>query len=153
GIQNYLLIHPEAVLPNGGLRLFASVDEGTRIYSMRVDEGRLVERAGRVAMQAASRLPAGPGSLAGGLVVYRRGCRRAVGRRMPDVARGGADGFAGEAFLGRLTFGEQGCVVGRNMHGNLLISATAFGRRRGDRADAEMNSAEELPEGVARLQH
>lgn len=128
GIQNYLLIHPEAVLPNGGLRLFASVDEGTRIYSMRGDEGRLVERAGRVAMQAASRLPAGPGSLAGGLVVYCAGCMLAVGERMPDVARGVADGFAGAPFLGCFTFGEQGCVVDRNMHGNLMISAIAFGR-------------------------
>ena len=128
GIQNYLLIHPEAVLPNGGLRLFASVDEGTRIYSMRGDEGRLVERAGRVAMQAASRLPGGSGSLAGGLVAYCAGCMLAVGGRMPDVARGVADGFAGSPFLGCFTFGEQGCVVDRNMHGNLMISAIAFGR-------------------------
>lgn len=128
GIQNYLLIHPEAVLPDGGIRLFAAVDEGTRIYSMRGDEARLIERAGRVARQAAAGLSDGSESLAGGLVVYCAGCMLAVDERMPEVARGVAEGLSGMPFLGCFTFGEQGYVVDRNMHGNLMISAVAFGR-------------------------
>ncbi|MGE0743794.1 MAG: FIST signal transduction protein [Rhodospirillales bacterium] len=128
GIHNYLLIHPEAVLPTGGIRTFASVDEGTRVYSMRGDKSRLVERAGRVAAQAAQRLPDGPDSLAGGLMVYCAGCMLAVDQKMPEVVGRVAEGFAGMPFLGCFTFGEQGLVVDRNMHGNLMISAIAFGR-------------------------
>jgi len=128
GIHNYLLIHPEAVMPTGGIRTFASVEEGTRVYSMRGDKTRLVERAGRVAAQAAQRLPDGPDSLAGGLMVYCAGCMLAVDRKMPEVVSRVAEGFAGMPFLGCFTFGEQGLVVDRNMHGNLMISAIAFGR-------------------------
>jgi hypothetical protein len=128
GIRNYLLVHPEAVLANGGIRTFASIEEGTRVFSMRGDRDRLIERAGRVASQASARLPDGPASLAGGLIVYCAGCMMAVGPAMPQVATRVAESFAGEAFLGCFTFGEQGCVVDRNMHGNLMISAIAFGR-------------------------
>jgi hypothetical protein len=31
-------------------------------------------------------------------------------------------------FIGCFTFGEQGLVLDRNAHGNLMISAIAFGR-------------------------
>jgi hypothetical protein len=73
-------------------------------------------------------LPGGPESLAGGLMVYCAGCMLAVDSRMPEVASKVAEAFSGTPFLGCFTFGEQGCVVERNVHGNLMISAIAFGR-------------------------
>ena len=128
GVTHHLLIHPDAITPTGALSTFATVEEGTRIYGMRGDKQRLVERAGKVAGQAAARLPGGPESLAGGLVVYCAGCMLAVDERMPSVTREVARSFSDRPFLGCFTFGEQGCILEKNLHGNLMISAVAFGR-------------------------
>jgi hypothetical protein len=128
GVPHYLLIHPDSVLPDGALTTFATVEEGAKIYSMRGDPGRLVDRAGRVASEAAARLPGGAGSLAGGLIVYCAGCMLAVGENMTRVADIVRESYPGAPFLGCFTFGEQGALVDRNVHGNLMISAIAFGR-------------------------
>jgi len=128
GVPHYLLIHPEAIMPGGAISTFAAIEEGSRVYSMRGDKQRLVERAGRVAAQAAFRLPDGPESLAGGVLVYCAGCMLAVDERMPEVTHEVARSFGGMPFLGCFTFGEQGRIVDRNVHGNLMISAVAFGR-------------------------
>ena len=127
GVPHFLLIHPEAITGQGALSTFAAIAEGDRIYSMRGDKRRLVERAGRVATEAASRLPGGADSLAGGLMVYCAGCMLAVDDEMPNVARAVARSFTGSPFLGCFTFGEQGRMADRNLHGNLMISAIAFG--------------------------
>jgi hypothetical protein len=128
GIPHYILIHPDAITSTGALTTFASIEEGTRVYSMRGEKRQLVERAGRVAAQAAAEIPGGPSNLAGGLVVYCAGCMLAVDDRMPDVVNMVSESFHGQPFLGCFTFGEQGCIVDRNVHGNLMISAIAFGR-------------------------
>ncbi len=123
-VPHYLLVHPDAITEERGLSTFATVEEGTRIYSMTGDRGRLVERAGRVAA-AASRDVA---ELAGGLLVYCAGCRMAVGDEMPKAAEMVRLAFGEAPFLGCFTFGEQGQLFGCNVHGNLMISAVAFGR-------------------------
>ena len=128
GVSHYLLVHPDAITPQGGLTTFATVAEGTRLYSMRGDRRRLVERAGRVAATAAETLPDGADSLAGGMMVYCGGCMLAVGDDMPKVAEAVAGSFSGLPFLGCFTFGEQGLFLGKNAHGNLMISAITFGR-------------------------
>ena len=51
-----------------------------------------------------------------------------VGEDMPQVAQAVAQRLAGAPFVGCFTFGEQGAMQGRNMHGNLMISAIAFGK-------------------------
>ena len=80
-----------------------------------------------VASAAAAMLPGGTQNLAGGLVVYCGGCMLAVGDEMPQVASAVTDSFEGKPFLGCFTFGEQGAILGKNAHGNLMISAIAFG--------------------------
>jgi len=127
GITSYLLIHPDKILGDGCVSTFASIAEGTRLYSMKGEKKRLITRAGKVASAAAAMLPGGAGSLAGGLVVYCGGCMLAVGEDMPQVASAVAGSFEGKPFLGCFTFGEQGAILGRNAHGNLMISAIAFG--------------------------
>lgn len=127
GITNYLLIHPDKILADGVLSTFASIEEGTRLYSMKGDRTRLITRAGKVASAAAAMLPGGTQNLAGGLVVYCGGCMLAVGDEMPQVASAVTDSFEGKPFLGCFTFGEQGAILGKNAHGNLMISAIAFG--------------------------
>lgn len=128
GITNYLLVHPDRILPNGALSTFADIEEGTRLFSMRGNKARLVERAGKVATAAAATLPGGPDSLAGGLVVYCAGCMLAVGDEMPKVSTAVSASFDDKPFIGCFTFGEQGSMLDRNAHGNLMISAIAFAK-------------------------
>ncbi|MFT3758918.1 FIST signal transduction protein [Thauera sp.] len=127
-ISHYLLIHPNRILADGSLATFATLEEGTRLFGMRGNRANLVERAGKVAAAAASTLPGGPASLAGGLIIYCAGCMLAVGNEMPKVSRAVSSSFDGAPFLGCFTFGEQGSILGRNAHGNLMISAIAFGK-------------------------
>jgi hypothetical protein len=127
-LTHYLLIHPDQITAGSGLSTFASIEEGTRLYSMRGDKARLIERAGKVAAAAASRLQVENAALAGGLVVYCAGCMLAVDDHMPKVATAVADSFGGMPFVGCFTFGEQGFVLDKNAHGNLMISAIAFGK-------------------------
>ncbi|MBN8967100.1 MAG: FIST C-terminal domain-containing protein [Rhizobiales bacterium] len=128
GITHYLLVHPEKILDNGVLSTFADIEEGTRLYSMRGERARLVDRAGKVASAAAATLSGGLSNLAGGLVVYCAGCMLAVGDSMPKVSQAVTSSFGGMPFLGCFTFGEQGAILNRNAHGNLMISAIAFGK-------------------------
>lgn len=129
-IPHYLLVHPHAITPGGGMSLFATLDAGTRIHAMRGSRDRLVERAGRVISRARAQLnhAAGHDALAGGLVVYCAGCRMAVDEHIGEVTREAARSFGNAPFLGCFTFGEQGCLLDHNVHGNLMISAIVFGR-------------------------
>ena len=127
-VPHYLLVHPAEITPERGLRTFATVAEGSRIYAMKGERRRLVERAGRVATTARDTLEHEGASIAGGLVVYCGGCRMAVGDEMPNVVGEVAESFGPVPFLGCFTFGEQGSVLQRNVHGNLMISAVVFGQ-------------------------
>lgn len=127
-VTHYVLIHPDQILEDGALSTFAEIEEGTQLYCMRGDKTRLVERAGKVAAAAAAALPGGITNLAGGLIVYCAGCMLAVGDQMPKVSKAVSASFNDMPFVGCFTFGEQGFVLDRNAHGNLMISAIAFGR-------------------------
>jgi hypothetical protein len=127
GVTNFILVHPVKATPEGGMTTFAAVEQGARIHIMRGNRKRLAQRAGHVAAGAVERLPDGPQSLAGALVVFCAGCKRAIGDRMPEVARDVSQNFGGRPFLGCFTFGEQGYIAGKNAHGNLMIAAAAFG--------------------------
>lgn len=125
-VTHFRLIHPETVTAERGLTTFAKVEEGARLYGMRGDRDRLVRRVGRVASTAIATVPGN--EIAGGLVVYCAGCRMAVGEQVSAVAATAAESFGRAPFLGCFTFGEQGVILDRNVHGNLMISAIAFGR-------------------------
>jgi hypothetical protein len=128
GVAHYLLIHPESVTNNSSLRTFCNVDVGARLYAMTGNRQRLVERAGRVAGQAMRALPAGNRGAAGALIVYCGGCKMAVGEDIGHVAQAVTESLGGAPFIGCFTFGEQGQLLDRNVHGNLMISAVVFGR-------------------------
>ena len=127
GVTNFILVHPVKATAQGGMVTFAAIEQGARIHIMRGNRKRLAQRAGHVAADAAERLPAGAGSLAGALLVFCAGCKRAIGDRMPEVARDVTASLGNRPYLCCFTFGEQGHISGRNAHGNLMIAAAAFG--------------------------
>lgn len=128
GVTYYRLIHPESITPEKGLATFAEVEEGAVIYGMRGHRDRLVKRVGRVVATARTSLRAHGDDVAGGVVVYCAGCLLAVGDRAAEVAGTARESFGDAPFVGCFTFGEQGAILGRNLHTNLMISAVVFGR-------------------------
>jgi hypothetical protein len=128
GVSHYLLMHPEMATPTGALRTFRHAERGARLYSMKGDRGRLVDRAGRVAGQAVRMLPASRADVAGALVVYCGGCRMAIGDDIHKVSAAVAGQLGDAPFIGCFTFGEQGRFLDRNVHGNLMISAVVFSK-------------------------
>lgn len=125
GIQQYLLIHPDSVEADGALTTFANVEEGMHIHCMSGDKTQLIERAGRVTKQATALLESD--TIAGALVVYCAGCRMAVDEQISNVPAHIRAPLGDAPFLGCFTFGEQGSLMGENVHGNLMISAIVFG--------------------------
>ena len=125
--EHFRLVHPEAILPGDGLATFADIAPGTRIHCMQGDRTRLIERAGRVAQKARADLERSDNTLAGGIMVYCAGCRIAVDKDIGQVADAVRESLGPVPFIGCFTFGEQGSVLDRNVHGNLMISAIAFG--------------------------
>ncbi len=128
GVSHYRLIHPEKVTAAGGLRTFCNLDIGARVYAMKGDRRRLVDRAGRVAEQAAQMLATDRSRIAGAIVVYCGGCKMAIGEDIEQVSVAVANNLADAPFIGCFTFGEQGRMLDRNVHGNLMISAVVFSR-------------------------
>ncbi|ASJ75696.1 FIST signal transduction protein [Granulosicoccus antarcticus] len=127
GVTHYLLIHPESLGQEGALRTFCNLEVGARVYAMKGETERLVNRAGRVAEQARKAVEAGGKRVAGGLVVYCGGCKIAVGDEINKVTDAVAEGLGDVPFIACFTFGEQGRLINRNVHGNLMISTVAFG--------------------------
>jgi len=128
GVSHYRLIHPEMVTATGGLRTFCNVDIGARVYAMKGDRRRLADRAGGVAEQAAHMLAADRSRIAGALVVFCGACKLALGEEVERVSVAVANQLADTPFIGCFTFGEQGRMLDRNVHGNLMISAVVFSR-------------------------
>lgn len=128
GVGQYLLIHPESVLPQGGLRTFRELETGMRIHAMRGDRQQLVARAGRVADHAKRNLELEHKNISGAIMIYCGGCKLAVGDDITEVARTVGLTLGGTPFIGCFTFGEQGYLLDKNVHGNLMISAVVFGK-------------------------
>jgi hypothetical protein len=126
GVSHYRLIHPEMVTATGGLRTFCNLEIGARVYAMKGDRRRLIDRAGRVAEQAAQMLATDRSRVAGALMVYCGGCKMAIGDDIERVSVAVAEKLGDAPFIGCFTFGEQGRVLDRNVHGNLMISAVVF---------------------------
>lgn len=127
GVTHYLLIHPESVGKQGTLRTFCNLEVGARVYAMKGETHRLVDRAGRVAEQARNTVESTGTGVAGGLVVYCGGCKLAVNEQIDTVCDAITAGLGDVPFIACFTFGEQGRLIDRNVHGNLMISTVAFG--------------------------
>jgi hypothetical protein len=138
GVPYYRLAHPDSVLENRALSLFADVSEGDQLVLMQGNPAGLIARAGSVARAALDqRDPLAPEVPVGALVVYCAGCMLTVRDRMDEVVDGLRLELGALPFLGSFTFGEQGCFVGgENRHGNLMILVVVFDAVRSGDADA-----------------
>jgi hypothetical protein len=123
---HHLLIHPESFTADGHLRTFCNVARGERLFAMQGDAARLPDRTGRVVSHALRQLGEDQ-PLRGALLIYCAGCRLAVGERIDGVAAAVHEVLGDTPYLCAFTFGEQGSLGGGNRHGNLMISALAFG--------------------------
>lgn len=128
GVTYFRLIQAGAVSERRGLVTFADVHDGERLYGMRGSKDGLVRRAARVVSAAVSSLGGGLPDVAGGIVFYCAGCREAVGGDLGQVVDTLRASFGDRPFLGSFTDGEQGPLIDRNVHSNLMISAVVFGR-------------------------
>lgn len=128
GVPMFVLSHPSMVGAGGDLSLFTDIQVGDRVHLMRGSPDSLVKRAGVVMADAVKLGGWGPGKSAGGLVIYCGGCMLHVRDRMEEVAAEVRLNLPDAPFLGAFTFGEQGAIVDAcNRHGNLMVSALAFG--------------------------
>ncbi|HTN88287.1 MAG TPA: FIST C-terminal domain-containing protein, partial [Sorangium sp.] len=65
----------------------------------------------------------------GALVIFCAGCMLAVRDEIDRVAQGIVASLGATPFLGRFTFGEQGCFArGKNQHANLSIAVILLGQ-------------------------
>jgi hypothetical protein len=125
-VETFLLSHPATAREDGALTLFSDVVEGEELVLMSGTHEGLIQRAGRVARAARSRVGA---DLAGALVVICAGCMLAIRDRMPEVTEQLRIAFGGRPFVGFFSFGEQGCFPwGESFHGNLMFSVLAWQR-------------------------
>jgi hypothetical protein len=123
----FRLAHPDSVTEEGGLTLFADIEEGEDLVLMSGTRSSLVTRAGRVAQSALSAGQLTSDDIAGALVIYCAGCMLTVQDEMNGVVGELAAALGDKPFLGAYTFGEQGCLAnGENHHGNLMISVVVF---------------------------
>lgn len=127
GVAYYALKHPEQVLDNGDISLFAKVNLGDHLTLMEGSMESLTRRAGSVVRGLMERKGWAAEQVAGALVVYCAGCMLGVQQHMDAVYSGISDALDDAPFQTVFTFGEQGCFMdGVNRHGNLMISTVLF---------------------------
>ncbi|OAN17909.1 hypothetical protein A3K86_03045 [Photobacterium jeanii] len=125
----FKLSHPCKVTDRGGIELFATVEQGEKLYFMEGTEERLVSRAGRVIESANEIGSSKEMDPIGGIAIYCAGCMLQVQEKMNDVAKYINKAMHEAPFVCAFTFGEQGQFTGgENAHGNLMISAVLFHR-------------------------
>ena len=126
-VDCYCLVHPDSVGPDGELRLFADVEEGSRVVLMRSGPEELTKRATQVVRTSFEMTPAGTG-VGAALMVFCAGCMLALGDDIQSASAEIRAAFGDVPFLGVFTFGEQGSFLnGDRLHGNLMISTTLLG--------------------------
>ncbi|WP_437915906.1 FIST N-terminal domain-containing protein [Sorangium sp. So ce302] len=126
-VPQFLLIHPDTVQQDNSMTLGANINEGDELVLM---QGSRESVIGRVRSVVDAALGAAPPSfrVRGALVIFCAGCMLAVRGELDRVVQGVAASLGETPFLGRFTFGEQGCFTrGKNQHANLSISVVLLG--------------------------
>jgi hypothetical protein len=123
GIRTFLLIHPEEVLPDQSIKLFADVEEGEELFLMFSQTESLVKRPQRLSRIALSRSSLDAEMLVGSIMIYCAGCLTAIREKSDEMLSNYRSGNPAP-FIAGFTFGEVGCVQpGVYGHGNLMLGA------------------------------
>lgn len=123
GIRTFLLIHPEEVLSDQSIKLFADVEEGDELFLMFSQAESLVKRPQRLSRVALSKSALDAEMLVGSLLIYCAGCLTAIREKSDEMLCNYRSGNPAP-FIAGFTFGEVGCVQpGVYGHGNLMIGA------------------------------
>ncbi len=125
-LHQHLPIVPFGLTQNGGIRVRRAAVVGERVYAMEGDPVQLAPRGGRAAYEAWMNLYPNCDAMTGALVVHCAAARIALAEHVKDMPYYIASALDGRPFLGCFSFGEQGEVGGRNVHGNLMISVLVF---------------------------
>ena len=126
-IPYYTLLHPDQVLDNGAMSLFANISTGEKLSMMYGSAESLTSRAETVTRGIIERQRWQAQQIAGALVVYCAGCMLGIRSHMNDVSSGINSALSGAPYQGMFTFGEQGCFInGTNHHANLMIAVIVF---------------------------
>lgn len=124
--DGYATLHAEAILPEGGVSLFAEVKKGEQIRVMSRVDGLDASGTARLAVQAAYEGAMRDGGLEApkaGLLVYCGGLGIAVGDSLGHSIEGVA---AWPDVAGIMAFGEQGRIGGVGGHCNLAVGVALF---------------------------
>lgn len=125
-VDCYCLVHPDSVGPDGALRLFANVEEGSRIVLMKSGRDELIKRATQVVRTSLEMAPKDK-AVTGALMVFCAGCMLSLGDDIALAAKDIRTAYGKVPFMGIFTFGEQGSFLnGERLHGNLMISSSLF---------------------------
>ncbi|WP_434046722.1 MULTISPECIES: FIST signal transduction protein [Sorangium] len=126
-VPQFLLIHPSTVEKDNSMTLSANINEGDELVLMHGSRESLIGRVRSVVDAAQEAAP--PSFRAqGALVIFCAGCMLAVRDDIERVAQGVIASLGATPFLGRFTFGEQGCFSrGKNQHANLSIGVILLG--------------------------
>jgi hypothetical protein len=125
-VANYKLAHPFKFVVEGGIELFATIDEGEKIHLMKGTTDQIITRAGRVIDSAIDTFGDQITPI-GGLNIYCAGLMLHVEDNMDTVCHYVNDAMHAAPYICPFTFGEQGSFIsGVNAHGNLMISAVLF---------------------------
>jgi hypothetical protein len=120
GLKSFILIHPERILPDGSIKLFANIDEGEDLHLMFSRKAFLVNRTGRLAKNALGGVGLDPDSVVASVLIYCAGCLLIV-RDQADEVLENFRRASDAPFIAGFTFGEVGCVLPRSYgHGNLM---------------------------------
>ncbi|WP_437561634.1 FIST signal transduction protein [Sorangium sp. So ce542] len=127
-IPQFLLIHPSTVEADGSMTFSANIHEGDELVLMSGSRESLIGRVRSVVDAALASAPR-PFRAEGALVIFCAGCMLAVRDELDRVVEGVVASLGATPFLGRFTFGEQGCFTrGRNQHANLSIAVLLLGQ-------------------------
>lgn len=127
GFRTFILIHPEAVLPDKSIKLFASIDEGETLHLMFTRQDSLLNKTQRLAKKGYGNISFEADDIVASIFIYCGGCRFAIqGREEEMIANFRKTSSA--PFIAGFTFGEVGCVLplmyghGNLMAGSLILS-------------------------------
>jgi hypothetical protein len=128
GKKQFALVHPSSVSTDGCLETFANIPDGATVNAMLGSKEALKKRLGRVAQEAKEYIDIDGREVAGALAVYCGGYMPALNGEFGSVAESMSKALPDVPYLATFSYGEQGLMAGKNIHGNLMISTVLFGR-------------------------